>query len=342
MKKQEYFQAMHRIYRHIYSRHGDKDKYSFDEGMSLMHSFLEFFPESFGINNATFKVVLPAIIKRAELMVREGMSIDELLVSVSILALQQTRIVSRLFYLKILFWSMKGPLPLSPEEYEDARILMNGKNHLNVGDPVVVKQNVKDPDSGIDIGGWQGRISEIERDLVCIDWDSQTLKNMPSSIISDCEKEGLDWSKMHLGIHEIELTSPKDFEKDVILTLDRLESEHAWDYLGKEGRIIQEVIGVNPVDERAALKNWEKYLCQALIFPFVAKVTEIQQSDSVKVGDKVVVQNIAGFNNMVGIIVKIRFKNGIYNFPLCDLEVIDKKAKYSDIVRAYSIWFANR
>jgi hypothetical protein len=35
------------------------------------------------------------------------------------------------------------------------------KHSLNVGDAVAVKPGTADPDTGGDIGGWQGRISEI-------------------------------------------------------------------------------------------------------------------------------------------------------------------------------------
>ncbi len=65
---------------------------------------------------------------------------------------------------------------------------------LYVEYPVVVKASVKEPDTGMDLGGWQGRIAKIEKDnLLCIDWDSQTLKNIPDSHITDCELEGF-WS----------------------------------------------------------------------------------------------------------------------------------------------------
>lgn len=51
---------------------------------------------------------------------------------------------------------------------------------LNIGDSVIVKPGTKDPDTGGDFGGWQGRISMIEamedHCLVEIKWDSLTLK----------------------------------------------------------------------------------------------------------------------------------------------------------------------
>ena len=44
---------------------------------------------------------------------------------------------------------------------------------FNVGDSIVVKNGIQDPDLNADIGGWQGRISEIQdNNIACIDWDS--------------------------------------------------------------------------------------------------------------------------------------------------------------------------
>ena len=52
---------------------------------------------------------------------------------------------------------------------------------LKIGNSVVVKQGTLDPDYQIDMGGWQGKITEIEKSddgqqLVGIKWDIITLK----------------------------------------------------------------------------------------------------------------------------------------------------------------------
>lgn len=87
---------------------------------------------------------------------------------------------------------------------------------FKVGDSVIVKQGVLDPDLGTDIGGWQGRIVIIERqsNLIGIEWDSITLKNIPSSVIDQCELENLDWAQMYLSSTDVELTQPRDTEED--------------------------------------------------------------------------------------------------------------------------------
>jgi hypothetical protein len=117
------------------------------------------------------------------------------------------------------------------------------------GDSVVVKPGIVDPDFGIEIGGWQGRILGIgpaREDTVLIGWDSITLKDMPGSVIERSEEQGLDWTKMYLDAQEVELTSPRDIEEDVIQAISELARKHAWSYLGEQGKRIGKVLdGVN-------------------------------------------------------------------------------------------------
>jgi len=94
-----------------------------------------------------------------------------------------------------------------------------------IGVSVVVKEGTLDPDYYNDIGGWYGRICGIDENndddpLISIEWDSITLKDMPYSIIEDCEKDGLTWSVMDLYSTSIRLTEPRDKEKDVAEALE--------------------------------------------------------------------------------------------------------------------------
>jgi hypothetical protein len=64
---------------------------------------------------------------------------------------------------------------------------------FKVGDSVKVKDAIMCPDDdSVCIGGWQGRISEIEDDgIVEISWDSITLRQLPDDYIRQSENEGL-------------------------------------------------------------------------------------------------------------------------------------------------------
>ncbi len=58
------------------------------------------------------------------------------------------------------------------------------KNPFKIGDSVRFKDGQKDEESGIDIGGWQGRITEVDKKqkLILIALDSVALKNLPRTL----------------------------------------------------------------------------------------------------------------------------------------------------------------
>ena len=93
---------------------------------------------------------------------------------------------------------------------------------LRVGDSVVVKSGVHDPDFGIDIRGWHGRIEEFNGDTVFIRWDSITLQAMGLDLIIRCENRNLDWKVMTLDIDEIDLAMDRDSKEDVLSLASQL------------------------------------------------------------------------------------------------------------------------
>jgi len=214
------------------------------------------------------------------------------------------------------------------------------------GDSVVVKPGIVDPDFGTEIGGWRGRILGIRpdrEDAVLIGWDSITLKDMPASVIEQSEEQGLDWTKMYLDAQEVELTSARDTEEDVTQAISELARRHAWSYLGEQGKRIGKVLaGVDEDDEMGALYAWEEHLSNSLAFPFEAKVAEYQERGPLQAGDRVKVTGIGLVDDLYGIIVDLRRGRRKYAFPLCDLEVTDKRSPNYQIVRDYAVWFANR
>ncbi len=97
---------------------------------------------------------------------------------------------------------------------------------LHVGDSVVVKSGILDPDFGSDLSGWQGRIEEADdADTVFIRWDSITLREMHMEMIIRCENENLDWEVMTLDKDDIEVSTARDSEADVARIASQLKME---------------------------------------------------------------------------------------------------------------------
>ncbi len=216
--------------------------------------------------------------------------------------------------------------------------------NFKIDDTIVVKHGVKDPDLNADIGGWRGRISEIQDDnLVCVNWDSITLKEMPTSVIKKCEQEGWGWNQMYLDTSDIELTDPRDTKMEVKSIISKLHAEYAWIHLGEEGERIQSVLsGIAPDDYWNAFKAWEKYLKSKLKFPFKAIVEEFQERGPMKAGNKVTVHGISEIEELYGVLADIEYKRKNYIFPLADLEVIEKSSSNYLPIKDYVVWFANR
>lgn len=220
-----------------------------------------------------------------------------------------------------------------------------GAAGFKAGDAVVVKPGVMDPDFGIDIGGWQGRLVEDPgpEGTVLIAWDSVTLQNMPDAMIEGCEEKGLGWTEMMLEARDVELTIPRDTEEDVARVIDALRKKHAWDWLGEEGKRVREVLaGVDTNDEMAVLHAWEEYLGEHLVFPFEAEISEYQDRGPLQAGDRVKVTGIGLVDDLYGIIVDLRVGRRKYAFPLCDLKAVDEDSPNYELVQDYAVWFANR
>lgn len=219
------------------------------------------------------------------------------------------------------------------------------KIDLKIGDSVIVNPGVLDVDEGFDIGGWQGRVSQIsaKHNTVCVKWDSQTLNSMPGEAIDRWEEEGLDWGEYCLDINEVSAAQPRDSEEDVEDAIKRLEEQHEWSSLGEEGRRIQAVLDeAEDDDEWSALEAWEDHLQKVLTFPFEAEVSEWQERGPLRTGDKVRVHALEDLDDHYGLLVSLRKGRRKFVFPLCDLKTIDHNSANYQPVKDYAVWFANR
>ena len=223
------------------------------------------------------------------------------------------------------------------------------QENFSIGESVAVNPGVVDPDHGFDMGGWQGRVTENHHadeqgnPLVSIAWDSITLKQMPVEVIERCEEDGLDWSSMGLYASEVTSASPRDKIHQVDQVKAEIEDAHEMDYLGEQGRRMQQVLNsAGTKGEIDRFKAWQKYLKEKLAFPFDAEVSEYQEHGPIRTGEHVSVLGIEIVDDSYGIIVSIKTKRGHYDFPLCDLEALPDTSPNYQPLNDYVVWFANR
>jgi len=88
--------------------------------------------------------------------------------------------------------------------------MMNNTSKFKRGDIVRVLPDVKDPDFKINIGGWSGKVEEIDLAenrswLYTIRWDQKTLSLAGVDYEDQCERNNLDYEVIYLEERELEL-----------------------------------------------------------------------------------------------------------------------------------------
>jgi hypothetical protein len=226
---------------------------------------------------------------------------------------------------------------------------MNAEEHeFELGDSVIVRDDVQHPDFDEEISGWQGRIVEINPHptfgtLVGVEWDSITLKNMPAYLIEESEVEGLDWARTYLVPEGLVPVEPRDSVSDVTKVAGALADQYQWAFLGQQGMRIQAVLAdVDEEDPAAVLAAWADHMEENLTFPFEVEVAEYRERGPLQQGDRFWVHRISLVDDSHGIIVAGQDARRSYDFPLSALEVVDEDSANYQAVDDYATWFDNR
>lgn len=215
------------------------------------------------------------------------------------------------------------------------------------GDSIRIKDGVCDPDyPEIEIGGWQGRIFELEgadetgQELYTIAWDSISLKSLDAEIILESIEAGIDYAYIALYGNDIEKAAARDTEKDVEAAIAALEEEFFWSDLGEQGERIRQVLATaKSKSETDMLKAWEAHLKKSLKFP-IAVVFVGEANGPFKEGAKFSIQGIDSITEIMGIMVTAKMEKGTQLVPLCDLDVETESAA-TESMYDYCIWYAN-
>lgn len=213
---------------------------------------------------------------------------------------------------------------------------------LKIGDYVKVKEGILDPDfSSQLIGGWQGKVTGIqgEAKLVDIEWDMETLYNIPMKYLCDVISGGYEYSLMTLEIGDLERASNRE-----ATVTEEMEKELAtriyWIEVFDDQFLAEAYIDVFKdvdINDRLALyKRWKEYLNEHLEFPIMTEIVEGRRE-----GRKLKLLNLGAYKSMVGILGQGAYRREIITIPIDNLEVIDEESKSYAVLSSYVYWFVN-
>lgn len=164
-----------------------------------------------------------------------------------------------------------------------------------------------------------------------------------TDFIAQSEKDDLGWDTMTLDNTELEKSTPRDTKKDVIKTQTEISNKYHWAWLGDEGIRISKILKTAiPDNEMDCLQKWVDYLEDNLTFPVEAIVEESESDWLIKEGQEVSIRSLPHIVDTYGVIATIRIGRNKYEYPLCELEVIDKKSPNYQPIDDYKLWFANK
>ena len=148
---------------------------------------------------------------------------------------------------------------------------------------------------------------------------------------------------MTLDNTELKKSKARDTKENVIKIQEDLSNKYHWASLEDEGIRISKILkNANPDNEMDCLQKWVEYLEDKLTFPVEAIVEESESDWLIKDGQKVSIKSLPHIVDTYGVIATVRIGRKKYEYPLCELEVIDKKSPNAQPIDDYKLWFANR
>jgi len=213
------------------------------------------------------------------------------------------------------------------------------------GTVVKIKKGVNIKKLKFSIEGWHGRVGTSaypKSDMIMIELDSVVMKSLPDDyIIETLRGTDIDWfNHFYLNEDDVEPATARDTPADVEAILNNINDKYYWKAMSDgspEDELLAEVMAEWGDDE-----EWESYLEEHLTFPFDVEVVEAERLHDPNLGKKFKVYSFADDDEHYGIIVNGRKMRKRMNYPLCDLEVVNKDSANYTLVKAYCIWFANR
>lgn len=212
-------------------------------------------------------------------------------------------------------------------------------------DVVQIKAGVVDLESGVDLGGWQGRIYESlegeDGDLVAyVRWDSQTIKMIPDKFRTYCMDNRLSWVDILMGIESLKAATARDTMDEADWERSRALSKYFWPQMGESGKKVCAIFDAFPPNEGCVLQAWEKYLKEHLALPFSAIIKK-EEKFPAKGNRKIIVHDLNGSEEVYGIAALAKIDHQRIILPITGIHVPRGSENY-EALENYKFWFVNQ
>lgn len=217
------------------------------------------------------------------------------------------------------------------------------------GEIVRVKPGTADPDyPDIPIGGWIGRITEVQAGdprMLLLRWTRETLEQMPPVYRRRCERDGLEGVEMWLDEDDLEPDTgqPVQLEQPTSIKTAPLDMKDQDDRLRAAfGLTSDDPLPNVDVD---TLRICHGYLAQNLSFPFAAK-WEAESSSFFRKQRVVTVRGLGAadeegrIDDSYGLICQILIDGKPGDAPLAQMDV-QEPGRNRQLVEDYQYWFWN-
>lgn len=233
---------------------------------------------------------------------------------------------------------------------------------MKIGDSVKVKQGIISSDyDDLIIEGWQGRIIEINDDIITMELDSMTLSELPKDYIIDSLVEDVEYTLISLKISDVEIVEPRDKPNDVLKKQNEIGLRYSLDEEEIRISAILDPID-NSVNEETLQKYYEYLKSNVNTSCILTGMEDFEWEEPYVIGgwseseyEKKKLTNpsytdefkllgfIEGIEDWKGIKVKVERLSDkiIFNLPLWDLEVVDEDSPDFLLISDYSSWMTN-
>jgi len=207
------------------------------------------------------------------------------------------------------------------------------------GTSVKIGKKVIDEDSGMDLSGLVGRVVDVyydyEEEIIYeIELDSLSLNKLPAKYVEEMVRTEEDFQNFELYENQLKKCQARDSKADTKGAYRTYLHRYIWNYLDEATQKRLQTILLQ-VPDLLDWENWQLFLNKQLKFPMAAKSRGMMEF---RRGEKIKITRLAGYNEEVGLIVDVSYRNRPGNYPLFDLIPAAKNAKLKQIFDDYLIW----